>query len=59
MASRVPALPALEELIVHDTKITETALHKFQQQNPSAKIRVTAVPKVAINPFTGKPFEKT
>jgi len=54
--AQLPVLPALEDLIVHNTKITQAALKTFQEQNPSVKIQTTAKPKDAINPFTGKPF---
>jgi hypothetical protein len=50
------ALPALEELIVVDTKISESAIEAFQRRQPAVKITTKAPPKDAVNPFTGKPF---
>ena len=54
--AQLTGLPALEELIVVDTKITGPALDAFQWGHPSVKITTEPLPKGTINPFTGKPF---
>jgi hypothetical protein len=49
-------LPALEELILVDTTISEQALAAFRRDHPSVRVNTEPVPKGSINPFTGKPF---
>jgi hypothetical protein len=49
-------LPALEELIAVDTRISERALADFQRAHPSVTVTTQPPPEGTINPFTGKPF---
>jgi hypothetical protein len=49
-------LPALEELIVTNSKISKKALKAFQRAHPDVKITTGPPPKGTINPFTGKPM---
>jgi hypothetical protein len=54
--SHLAKLPALEELIVVDTQISEGAIERFRSSHPTVKVTTQPRPKHTINPFTGKPL---
>jgi hypothetical protein len=49
-------LPALKDLIVVGTPISEQALEEFRRDHPSVTVTTEPPPKGSINPFTGKAF---
>jgi hypothetical protein len=49
-------LTALESLIIIDTAISRAAIEQFKLSHPSVEVHTQTLPKAAINPFTGKPF---
>jgi hypothetical protein len=53
----IARIPALEELIVVSTRISERAMEQFRSSRPVVKVTTQRTPKGAINPFTGKLFE--
>src|SRR4051812_2804623 len=54
--SHLAKLPALEELIVVNTQISEGSIELFRHSHPTVKVTTQPPPKHAINPFTRKPF---
>jgi hypothetical protein len=54
--NHLAGLRALEELVIVDTKISESAIKAFQRRYPSVNVTTQPPPKDAMNPFTGKPF---
>ena len=49
-------LPALEELIVVGTRISQPAVMMFRRDHPSVRVRSDPLPEGVANPFTGKPL---
>ncbi len=54
--THLAGLPALEELILIETKISRSAIKNFQVAHPGVTITTQPPPKGTINPFTGKPI---
>jgi hypothetical protein len=52
--SHLVKLPALEELIVVNTRISDGSIALFRSSHPTVKVTTQPQPKHAINPFTGK-----
>lgn len=52
--AHLAGLHSLKELILVDTKISESAIKAFQRNYPSVKITTEGPPKDTVNPFTGK-----
>ncbi|HJZ55814.1 MAG TPA: hypothetical protein VKE74_12675 [Gemmataceae bacterium] len=48
-------LPALESLILVDTRISASAIERFRRSHPNVEVQTQPPPNGKINPFTGKP----
>ena len=49
-------IPALEELIVTNTRMSEGAIEAFRASHPAVKVTTQPRPGRGANPFIGEPF---
>jgi hypothetical protein len=52
----IAQIPALEELIIVNTRIGDRAIDRFRSRHPAVKVTTQSEPRGVINPFTGSPF---